>query len=642
MKKPLEGLSVVTFESRLAGTICDLIKLQGGTPFSAPAMREVPLENNPEVFLFAEKLFAKEIDTLILLTGVGTRYLVKALETRYKREDILSALRKIIIVPRGPKPIRALKEMEVPFTVAVPEPNTWHEILRTLDENREKIPVKDRVVALQEYGVSNRLLIEGLKERGAKLLVVPIYRWALPEDTGPLKQAIRNILQNKADVAMFTTAVQVEHLFQVAGELKVTDQLRNAFGKMVIASVGPDCSEMIRSFGLSVDVEPESPKMGPLVVATAEKAAKILEAKRQNDCAVEVYDAILETTAREELDGSVFMKACRLEKTPYTPVWLMRQAGRYMKEYRQIREKKPFLELCKDKDLVTQITVHAQETIHADAAIIFSDILLLAESFGLELEYLKGDGPTIKKVIRSEKDVRNLPGIDPKDSLSYVLQAIRQTRCSLKPGIPLLGFAGAPFTLASYLIEGGASDRFLKTKKMMRVSRLWNPLMEKITRTTIRYLNAQIDAGVQAVQIFDTWAGCLSGGEYKRNVLPYSRQLIASIKPGVPVIHFGTGTGKFLEAFAGAGSSVVGVDHRLRLDRAWQKIGYQKAIQGNLDPKILLLPVPRIRKEVKKILDSVKGRDGHIFNLGHGVLPKTPVEHVIALVDMVHELSRDR
>src|SRR3990167_7462629 len=257
MKKPLEGLSVVTFESRLAGTICDLIKLQGGTPFSAPAMREVPLENNPEAFLFAEKLFAKEIDTLILLTGVGTRYLVKALETRYKREDILSALRKVVIIPRGPKPIRALKEMDVPFAVAVPEPNTWHEILRTLDENREKIPVKDRVVALQEYGVSNRPLIDGLKERGAKILVVPIYRWALPEDTGPLKQAIQNILEDKADVAMFTTAVQAQHLFQVAGELDLTERLREALSKTVIASVGPDCSEMIRSFGLSVDVQPE-------------------------------------------------------------------------------------------------------------------------------------------------------------------------------------------------------------------------------------------------------------------------------------------------------------------------------------------------------------------------------------------------
>ncbi len=283
MKKPLQDLNIVTFESRLAGTICDLIKLQGGLPFSAPAMREVPLENNPEAFLFAEKLFAKEIDTLILLTGVGTRYLVKALETRYKREDILSALRKVVIVPRGPKPIRALKEMDVPFAVAVPEPNTWHEILRTLDENKEKIPLKDRVVALQEYGVSNQRLIEGLKERGAKLLIVPIYRWALPEDINPLKKAIQNIVEGKADIVMFTTAVQAEHLFRVAEELNLKERLRKALSEIVIASVGPDCSEAIRSFGLSVDIEPDSPKMGPLVMATADKAAKILEQKRAAD-----------------------------------------------------------------------------------------------------------------------------------------------------------------------------------------------------------------------------------------------------------------------------------------------------------------------------------------------------------------------
>ena len=275
----LSGLNVVIFESRLAGTICDLIKLQGGTPFSAPAMREIPLESNPEAFLFAERLFAKEIHVLILLTGVGTRFLVKVLETRFKKEEILNAMRQVAIIPRGPKPIRVLKELDVPFMIAVPEPNTWRELLQTLDENKEKIPIKDRVVALQEYGVSNGELIEGLKTRGAKLLIVPVYRWALPEDIGPLKEAIEKIITGEADVAMFTTSIQVEHLFQVAKELRVDDRLRKALQEIVIASVGPDCSEVIRSYGLTADIEPKITKMAALVLAVAERARDILNKK---------------------------------------------------------------------------------------------------------------------------------------------------------------------------------------------------------------------------------------------------------------------------------------------------------------------------------------------------------------------------
>lgn len=337
---------------------------------------------------------------------------------------------------------------------------------------------------------------------------------------------------------------------------------------------------------------------------------------------------------------SIFLKACRLEKTAVTPIWLMRQAGRYMEEYRLLRDKKPFLEICRDKDLVTQITVTAQEKIGADAAIIFSDILLLAESFGLGLEFLKGDGPSIQRAVRTARDVENLPEIAPKESLSFVFQAIRQTRAALKPQIPLLGFAGAPFTFASYIVEGGASKDFSQTKKLMAAEGgIWKILLEKISRATIQYLNEQIDAGVQAVQLFDTWAGCLSAQEYETFVLPYSLNVIRSLKAGVPVIYFGTGTGKFLEVFAGAGAQVIGIDHRISLGEAWKKIGHEKAIQGNLDPSVLLLSRQEIEKEVKRILKEAGGRPGHIFNLGHGVLPATPVENVKTLVEMVHEFS---
>ncbi len=277
----LSGLNVVYFESRLAKTMGELIALQGGTPISAPAMREIPLEDNPKAFEFAEKLFKNEIDVLILLTGVGTRYLVQILETRYKREQIIEALKKTTVVPRGPKPVKALGELGVPFAVKVPEPNTWHEILSTLDEHQEKIPLRGRCVAVQEYGVPNAELLEGLKTRGAKPMVVPIYRWALPQDLTPLKSALQKMVDGKAQIAVFTTAVQMEHVFQVAQTMGIWEALKESFKKMVVASVGPDCTEVLKSKGITVDIQPESPKMGPLVIEVAKRASVILrDAKR--------------------------------------------------------------------------------------------------------------------------------------------------------------------------------------------------------------------------------------------------------------------------------------------------------------------------------------------------------------------------
>ncbi len=311
-----------------------------------------------------------------------------------------------------------------------------------------------------------------------------------------------------------------------------------------------------------------------------------------------------------------------------------------MKDYRLLRDRFSFLELCKDKDLVTQITVTAQEKIGADAAIIFSDILLIVEAFGLGLEFAKGDGPSIRRVLRTAKDVEGLPEIHPDESLHYVFEALRQTRKALKPGVPLIGFAGAPFTVASYMIEGGASKDFAATKRfMLSDESAWDALMRKVTRSTAAYLNGQIDAGAQAVQVFDSWVGALGPAEYEKYVLPHSKNLIQSLRQGTPVIHFGTGTAPFLEKFADAGAGVLGVDHRIGLGEAWSRIGADRAIQGNLDPAVLLRPLPEIRAEVRKILNEAGGRAGHIFNLGHGVLPETPLENVIALVEMVHELS---
>ena len=272
---PFDGLRVISFESRRANEIAELIRRQGGEPFVAPSMREVPLENNPEAFAFAERLFRGEFDMLILLTGVGTRALNQVLASRYPAEQFAEALRKIVVVARGPKPVAALREMQVPVTVTVPEPNTWRELLAAIEGRGEKR------IAVQEYGTRNQELLDGLRARGAEVTPVRVYRWDLPEDLGPLREAARRMAQGEADVAMFTTSVQVQHLFRIASELNLESEIREALGRSVVASIGPATSEELHEFGIQPDLEPSHPKMGFLVKETAEQAHAILERKRE-------------------------------------------------------------------------------------------------------------------------------------------------------------------------------------------------------------------------------------------------------------------------------------------------------------------------------------------------------------------------
>jgi len=337
------------------------------------------------------------------------------------------------------------------------------------------------------------------------------------------------------------------------------------------------------------------------------------------------------------------MKACRREPVDATPVWLMRQAGRYMKEYRDLRARVPFLELCKNPGLVSEVTVSAAQKLGVDAAIIFADLLLIVEPLGFGLEYGRGEGPVVRPPLGEAPDLGRLREVEPQESLGYLFDAIRQTRADLGPEMPLLGFAAAPFTLACYLIEGGGSRSYSHTKRMMyREPAAWRALMEHLARNLARYINAQIVAGVQAVQVFDTWAGCLGPSDYRDFTLPYTRRLLQGITPGIPVIHFGTGTSMLLESMREAGGDVIGLDFHVELDQAWARIGYDVGVQGNLDPTVLYAPPVYIRQRVQRILDQAGGRPGHIFNLGHGILPGTPVEHVVALVDCVHEISSRR
>ena len=335
------------------------------------------------------------------------------------------------------------------------------------------------------------------------------------------------------------------------------------------------------------------------------------------------------------------MKACRREAVPYTPIWLMRQAGRYMREYREVRARTTFLELCKTPALAAEVTVTAADRLGVDAAIIFADILLILEPMGLELEFAEGEGPVIHNPVRTAGDVARLREVEDADALSFVYEAITLTRRELKPDVPLIGFSGAPFTLASYMIEGGGSKNYVHAKKLMYDdSGAWHASMSLIARALVKYLNAQIDAGAQAVQLFDSWVGCLSPDDYREFVLPHSRAVIQGVKPGVPVIHFGTGTGALLELMREAGGDVIGLDWRVQLDQAWHRVGHDVAVMGNLDPVTLFASKHALRAHAQRILDQAGGRPGHVFNLGHGILPETPVENVIALVEMVHEMSR--
>ncbi len=338
---------------------------------------------------------------------------------------------------------------------------------------------------------------------------------------------------------------------------------------------------------------------------------------------------------------SVFLKACRREPTPYTPIWLMRQAGRYQPEYRAIREKVSFIELCHRSELACEVTVKAVDQLGVDAAIIFADILLILEPLGIGFEFTKGDGPRISTPVRTTADVdRVSTEVDPNASLGYVMESIRLTRRELAGKVPLIGFSGAPFTLASYAIEGGGSRDYHHTKTLMYSDEgAWNTLLDRLARAIGAYLNAQIDAGAQAVQLFDSWAGCLSAADYIRYVQPHVRTVFEAIGDRVPAIHFGQGNPELYPALRDAGGHVISVDWRVPLGTAWERLGEGVGIQGNLDPVSILGPREVMLERAQAVLDEAGGRPGHIFNLGHGILQYSSVEQVQALVDFVHEAS---
>jgi len=337
---------------------------------------------------------------------------------------------------------------------------------------------------------------------------------------------------------------------------------------------------------------------------------------------------------------SVFLKACRREPTPYTPIWIMRQAGRYQPEYRALRERVSFIELCKSPELACEVTVRAVDQLGVDAGIIFADILLILEPLQIGFEFTDDRGPRIMNPIRNAAQVDRIPErIDASESLHYVMDAIRTTEKELT--VPLIGFAGAPFTLASYAIEGGGSKDYYQTKKIMYGDEgLWNAFMTKLSAAIADYLNAQIDAGAQAVQLFDSWIGCLSAADYRRYVLPHTKAIFDALPKDTPAIHFGTGNPALYPVMREAGGDVIGIDWRISIDEAWSVLGDGVGLQGNMDPAALLTSPEVLRARASEVLQSAAGRPGHIFNLGHGIMPQATVDQARTLVDHVHEASQ--
>ncbi len=631
------GLAVASLESRHHEEMHRLIAKHGGVPFVSPSMREVPLEDHREALDFAYRVMTGEINIVIFLTGVGLRQFLSKVERSLDKQRLLDALSDITTVVRGPKPAAAMHDVGLTPTIKIPEPNTWRELLRALDS---RLTIANQTIGVQEYGKANVSLYAGLEARGAKVVPLRVYRWDLPEDSRPLEDNVRAIADGQRDILLLTSGHQAVNMLEISSRLGIESAVRVALRKMIVGSIGPTTSEMLYNLELPVDLEPSHPKMGHLVHETAQRAHRLFNGRI-------ALAQVIQRTGRPPMDSKAawydgpFMRACRRESASVTPIWLMRQAGRYMAEYRRIREKKGFLELCKDPALCAEVMVTAVNRLRVDAAIIFSDLLPIIEPMGMQLEFSRGDGPLIHNPIREPTDVDRVRELETLDELDFVLKTVELTRQEIPKHIPVIGFAGAPFTLVSYMVEGGSSRNYLHTKSMMyRDNGAWHVLMTKVSRSISRYLNAQVAHGAQCVQLFDSWAGCLSVQDYERYALPYVQQIIDSIVPDVPVINFATGNPALLPLLRGDNRTIVGVDWRMPLDAAWSAVGYDRAVQGNMDP-LGLLAEPHVLKEmVSDVLQRAARRAGHIFNLGHGILPQTDVEQAIALVDLVHELSQ--
>lgn len=492
-----------------------------------------------------------------------------------------------------------------------------------------------KIALLESRSAAAAPVLERIGELGGECVLAP--------DADPA--IVARLIEQGVDIVLFTASSQVADLFDSAGQTDSIDQLRDAFRRVLVTSAGPDITAALNQVGLAIDFEPDTPDGESLVDELVRIARDLITRKTL------AADNGIDTLAWRRIDmrwdgfdrtiaDSVFLKACRREPVPHTPVWIMRQAGRYQRAYREIREKTTMLGLCKTPELAAEVTLMAVERLGVDAAIIFADILLTLEPMGFDLEFVKGEGPVIRNPVRTASDVDRVLDGDVA-ALDYVCDALRLTRRALRPDIALIGFCGSPFTVATYMIEGGKSKNFRHTKTLMLTEpNAWHALMSKLVDLQVRYLNRQIDAGADALQVFGSWAGALGPEDYEQYVLPHLKMLIEGVGGRVPVINFATGNPILLPLLKRAGGDVIGLDWRVDLGEAWDALGDDVAVMGNMDPTVLYAPPEKIRQRVSVVLDQAAGRPGHIFNLGHGVSPDMSQANVAACVDAVHELSQ--
>ena len=576
---------------------------------------------------FVGELITGGIDTVLLMTASGTRSLIEIATATTDRERFLNGLQDSQLISGSAATTHTLAESSLTPALKVDALPGWRKTLLWLESN---IDLSHKRIAI-ESTLQDSGLFAGLESRGVRVRrIKPHASWP----TAEINQ-LSNGSNGETLVLLVTSATAANALCNTLVASRLTN---SSLDRQIVVACGDETADVLIQNGIKVEFVAD-----PKPVAAAEQLAaryELLVTRNQklimnmsgpnapsNDTNAPWYD-------------SPFMKACRGEPSDVTPVWMMRQAGRYMQEYREVRAKVSFLDLCANPQLCSEVMCTAVSRLGVDAAIIFSDLLPMLVPMGCDLEFVKGDGPVIHNPVRSAADIDRIKPLESNDELQFVMETVTQTRADLPADMPLIGFSGAPFTLASYMIEGGSSRNYAHAKALMFGDRgAWNELMQRLSDSIVIYLKGQIDAGAQCVQLFDSWAGCLNVQHYREFVLPFVQQIIASLPKEVPVINFGTGNPSLLPLYADTAASVVGIDWRVRLDEAWETVGHDRAVQGNLDPTILLTDPATIRKHVKDVLDQAAGRPGHIFNLGHGILPQTPVDNAIALVDAVHELS---
>lgn len=594
--------------------------------------RPTARQGNSAVVDFAHRVVTGGVDLVVFLSRAGVRRLLDVVAKSVDRQRFLNGLSDIGVLAANEQVAKTLRECGVEPRI-VSERRSWRELLMFLDQNYSLANLN---VAVEQF-TDTRQISAGLESRGCAVIPIPIFENPDPDEAQQLafEEMLASLRDDRFELILINDVADAHYFLCRAGQESLRS-LSNWLAKPVVVVGGDEARTFLLSNKLHNDF--------CVLAADAEQslAARIqsaYDAGRRNRIR---YLPAGQNVASQagKWDEGPFMKACRGEPTDVTPIWMMRQAGRYMQEYRDVRAGVSFLELCANPSLCSEVMCTAVEKLGVDAAIIFSDLLPILVPMGCDLEFTKGDGPVIHNPVREVSDLDRIQALESLDELEFVMETVRQTRKDLPEHLPLIGFAGAPFTLASYMIEGGASRNYANTKRLMHADQgAWHELMTRLADSISLYLNGQVSAGAQCLQLFDSWAGCLSYEDYRLFVLPYVKQIIDRIPFHVPVINFATGNPALLPLLADTRARVIGIDWRIRLDDAWQTVGFDRSVQGNLDPTILLTDPEYIRSTAKNVLEQAAGRDGHIFNLGHGILPMTPVENAIALVDAVHELS---